>query len=110
MFPQRLAELRKSRNLTQAEFAKIFNIATGTIGMWESGKREPNYEMIVKIADYFDVSVDYLLGRDSDSPIPEEPDELLFALYGETKELSKEDRQKILEFAKFIKYDAQKKK
>ena len=64
MFSTRLAELRKNKGLTQAEFAKDFFIATGTIGMWESGKREPNHLTMRRIADYFSVSVDYLMGRD----------------------------------------------
>ncbi len=77
MFAQRIKQLRKQKNLTQAEFATIFNIATGTIGMWESGKREPNHDTIRKIADYFDVSADYLLGRtDNPAPISE-----VFAVY-----------------------------
>lgn len=64
MFAQRLRELRKNKDITQIEFARQFNIATGTIGMWETGKRQPDYDTLLNIAKYFDVSVDYLLGRD----------------------------------------------
>lgn len=103
MFSKRLAELRKAKNMTQNDFAKAFNIATGTIGMWESGKREPNYEMIQKIADFFDVTVDYLLGREDKKSDDTNMDDLQYALYGETKELSEEDKKKILDFAKFVK-------
>jgi DNA-binding transcriptional regulator YiaG len=52
MFAKRLAKLRKAKRLTQVIFANTFNIATGTIGMWESGKREPSYVMVEKIADF----------------------------------------------------------
>lgn len=56
--------LRKESGLTQIEFAKIFKISSGTIAMWETNKRQPDYETLNKIADFFNVSVDYLLGRD----------------------------------------------
>lgn len=64
MLKDKLKELRKKKGITQTDFAKEFNISIGTIGNWETGNREPDYEMLQKIADYFDVSVDYLLGRE----------------------------------------------
>lgn len=64
MFAERLKLLRKERKITQIKFAQDFNISKGTIGMWETGKREPDFEMVIRIADYFGVSSDYLLGRD----------------------------------------------
>ena len=65
MFAKRISELRKQRGITQVRFAEAFGISKGTIGMWETGKREPSTDTLKKIADYFDVTVDYLLGRDS---------------------------------------------
>lgn len=56
MFAEKLKALRKQKGLTQTQFAIDFNIATGTIGMWETGKRQPDYNTLVKIAKYFDVS------------------------------------------------------
>ena len=64
MLAEVLKDLRKKAGLTQADFAKHFNIATGTIGMWETGKREPDSKTLIRIAEYFDVSVDYLLGNE----------------------------------------------
>ena len=66
MFSQRLKELRKANGLTQIQFAEQFNIAKGTVGMWETGKREPDFDTISRIADYFQTTVDYLLGRTDD--------------------------------------------
>lgn len=63
MFAERLKSLRKRKGLTQIEFAKHFNIATGTIAMWETGKRAPDFSMLTEIADFFEVTVDYLLGN-----------------------------------------------
>ncbi|MCT6888198.1 MAG: helix-turn-helix domain-containing protein [Lactobacillus sp.] len=59
-----IAELRKKRQLSQSQLAKSLNIGSSTLGMYETGKREPNNAMLTKIADYFNVSTDFLLGRD----------------------------------------------
>ena len=63
MFADRLKQLRKGKDLTQIQLAQIFNVANGTIAMWETGKREPDFDTISRLADYFEVSVDYLMGR-----------------------------------------------
>lgn len=67
LFQVRLSELRQSFNLNQEEFAKIIKVDTSTIAKYETGDRKPNYDTLVKIADFFGVSTDYLLGR-SDNP------------------------------------------
>ncbi len=61
---EKIANLRKKRGMSQSQLAKELNIGTSTLGMYETGKRSPNPEMLNKIADYFHVSVDYLLGRE----------------------------------------------
>lgn len=61
MFADRLKQLRIKKGLTQVEFAKKFNISSGTIAMWETGKRTPDVETLKKIANFFDVTLDYLL-------------------------------------------------
>ena len=58
-----LADLRKNVGLTQKEFALIFNVSEGTIAHYEQGITIPNVEILSKFADYFNVTVDYLLGR-----------------------------------------------
>lgn len=64
-FGEILKKLRIERDLNQVEFAKIFNVAKGTVSNWENNNRFPDKDMLNKIADYFDVSVDFLLGRDT---------------------------------------------
>ena len=59
----KLAELRKDRNMSQKEFSKIFNVAQNTISQWEQGKRNMDTESLLKLADFFQVTTDYLLGR-----------------------------------------------
>ena len=70
-FGEILKKLRKGKGLTQIEFASEFNISNGTIAMWEIDKRQPDSETLTKLADYFEVSVDYLLGRNEKSPSEE---------------------------------------
>jgi len=62
-FPKKLAELRNEFNMTQKELASKLGVSRGTIGMYEIGQRDPDTETLIKIAELFNVSVDYLLGR-----------------------------------------------
>ena len=62
-FKDVLKELRINRGLTQDDLAKALKVSRSTIGMYESGSREPDYEILETIADYFNVDIDYLLGR-----------------------------------------------
>lgn len=61
----RLTQLRESLGLSKAEVARRLHVGNTTYSNWEYGLREPNIDMIVTLADFFDVSTDYLLGRDS---------------------------------------------
>ncbi len=61
-FPM-LREIRKENNLTQAELAKALKIGQRTVSSYESGEREPLASSLITYADYFNVSVDYLIGR-----------------------------------------------
>lgn len=63
MFSKRFIQLREERNLLQSDVAKIFNVEQPTVSQWENNKRIPDSSMIIIIANYFDVSTDYLLGR-----------------------------------------------
>ena len=103
MFSLRLKELRESHNLSQQSFANIINVSQSTVGMWESGKRTPDSEMLAKIADYFDVSVDYLIGRSSEYSVNDELKGVDFALYNETKELNDSQKKDVLKFVQFLK-------
>lgn len=59
----RMKELREEKGISQYAFSAKIGVAQSTVGNWESGSREPSIETLLKIADYFDVSLDYLLGR-----------------------------------------------
>ena len=66
-FPERLKELRISKSLTQKEIADSVGIAPVAYQRYEYGTREPAYQKLIALADYFDVSLDYLTGR-TDNP------------------------------------------
>lgn len=66
---KKISELRAKRGLSQSDLAKDLNVSTSTIGMWETDKRAIKDEIIVQIADYFNVSADYLLGREDNSDL-----------------------------------------
>lgn len=63
IFQERLLELRKLNNLTQRQVALALNISQPSYIRYENGGAEPSLENLVKLADMFDVSTDYLLGR-----------------------------------------------
>lgn len=59
----RLKELRTARSVSQVKLAIDLNVNQNSISRYESGLREPDYNTLIKIADYFNVSIDYLLYR-----------------------------------------------
>ncbi len=63
-FKERLKELRNEINLSQAQLAKELDVSQRCISSWETGFRQPDLKTLEKIAKYFNVSADYLLGLD----------------------------------------------
>lgn len=59
-----LKQLRDRERITQAELGKKLDIAPSTVSMWEKGYRAPDYDMLKRIARFFNVSTDYLLGNE----------------------------------------------
>lgn len=75
MVKDKIKELRNQKKLTQTELAQALNVSKGTIGNWEAGHRQPDHTALSKIADFFGVSVDYILDRENENS-PSETDEL----------------------------------
>ena len=69
-FGTRLRQLRKTNNMTQTQLAHKLGLAFSTISMYERGIREPDFETMEAIADYFNVSMDYLHGKNSTNSLP----------------------------------------
>lgn len=108
----RIKFLREELNMTQQELADKLNGAKSTVAMYEKGDRKPSMEVLLKLSEIFDCSIDYLLGK-SDIRNPEDFDEnkLYFALSQEDKGyISEEVKNDILRYAKFVIEEEKKKK
>ena len=106
----RLKELRKRDNLTQRQLAKIVGYEQTIISMWENGTREPGNETLIKMADYFNVTVDFLLGRDFEEKkepeilqVQEELSEEQIECIELIKQLNERDVLKLLGYAENLK-------
>lgn len=110
-FGERLRSLRIEKGLSQEEFGKIFNMTKSRISQYETGKHESDDETKKMFADYFQVSLDYLMGRSDirnpESPTLEEelqqllsdPDTLV--AFKDFQNLSDSDKQEIIDYIKF---------
>lgn len=120
-FPEILVKLRHEHKMTQQELADKIGVSRGTIGMYEIGKRDPDTETLIKIANVFNVTTDQLLGR-TDTPSPadkiteslsDDPELLEFwkdlkeredlrLFFKQTRELSPSDIKKVMRIIKAI--------
>jgi transcriptional regulator with XRE-family HTH domain len=62
MFKNRLKELRQEKGIGQVELAKKIGVSKGVISFWENGLREPNMHSLILLAQFFEVTIDYLVG------------------------------------------------
>lgn len=107
VFSSRLKELRASKGISQQKLADCLETSKSSVNMYERGEREPGFEMVMKIAYFFDVDTDYLFGK-SDIlnraltqayPVPDivhpskvDPDEFAIKMY---KRLDSDDKAEI---------------
>lgn len=104
---QRLRELRKAKGLSMKELGKMFGLAESTISLYESGKRQPDTEIIKRFANFFGVSVDYLLGvSQEEEPEYTEDEKELFDLI---MQLTDEEAQEMWHFLEYLISKRQKK-
>ncbi len=68
-FPERIRELRHKRGMTQTALGKIIDVGPDTISTYEKGKFYPEVRKLIVLADFLDVSIDYLLGRTDDPEV-----------------------------------------
>lgn len=105
---ENLKKIRNERNISQKTVADFLGVSQQAYANYENGKRQPEYKILAILADYFNVSVDYLLGREEIKKAPavaEAPtrENLRFALSGEVNGPLKEEQvDEVLEFARFI--------
>jgi len=100
----RLKILREEKNLFQSDLAKILNVSIAAYSFYESGKRDMGTDTVKKLADFFNVSTDYLLGI-SDIRNPEELKNIQFANNGglNTEGLGEEELKELQRQIDFIK-------
>lgn len=97
-FSERLKELRIKSQLSQVELAKRIGITSSAISMYECGQREPSFELEERIADYFNVDLDYLRGgSDTTSKLITGDAHLLLHIYNDLDEMS---QKMLLTYAK----------
>lgn len=102
MFQVRLKAMREQAHLSQAALAKKVGVAQSTVGMWESGRNKPENAKLEALANLFNVTTDYLLGRDDPTPsLDTQLSDIDFALSGEIRELSDDEKQDILDYVRF---------
>ncbi len=106
MFSKRLRNLRENKGIKQEDLGKILDLSASTIGMYEQGRRQPDNETLIRMADFFNVSVDYLLGktevRNYTEPYDDELEEVLFS---KAKNLTDSEKKTILNVINAIKKD-----
>jgi len=99
----RLRECREKANLSQKYVALTLGVAAPSVANWERGKTNPAHENIVRLADLYGVSVDYLLGRTNEHHGLGEYtiDDIDFALSGEIRDLTEDEKQDVLDYVRF---------
>lgn len=104
----RIRELRKQRGITMKQLGEVVDLAESTISQYETGKREPDNETLLKISEYFGVTVGYLLGAESEKTPTESGErkmsdaELKFALWGDCADVNDEDLADVRRYAAFV--------
>lgn len=103
MIKRRIDNLLEERNMNQAELAEKIGITAATLSRNINGINPPKAEIVSAIADFFNVSTDYLLGRSDNREILNNIDAFTFALYGEVKDLTDAEKEDILDMVKKMK-------
>ena len=100
-FDKILKLLRNEKNMSQQELADALGISKSSINMYERGERQPNFEVLEAIADFFNVDIDYLLGRTNKTTKIINPNTI--AAHFDGDEYTPEELDEIKAFAEFVK-------
>lgn len=96
----RIKELREALGIKQEELALLCNVTQSTISLWEIGKTAPRKKALEKLSERFGVSAGYILGMDDSNPKPDISN-IDFALSGEIRELTDDEKQDLLDYVRF---------
>ena len=108
----RLKELRERKGQTQSQLAEVLDVSQQAVGKWELDKASPDDKTLIRIADYYGVTTDYLLGYDDAPHYYTDPETAKLAqelkdhpqfkvMFDSTKDMDPESVKKIIEFIKF---------
>lgn len=109
---KRLRQLRTHKKLTQEELGKIINVSKVSISGYENGTRTPDTDNLRRLADYFDVDADYLLGRSSEPKQKERKktdDPLTNLMFDGWDEMDEETKREALDYIEYLKEKKKKK-
>ncbi|KMZ52377.1 helix-turn-helix domain-containing protein [Dorea sp. D27] len=98
-FANVLRLLRNGRGISQQELARLLGISKSAVNMYERGERQPNFETLELIADFFHVDIDYLLGR-TDTARSAYPDTV--AAHFDTDDLTDDEKKDVENYIEFI--------
>lgn len=114
MFSDRLKKARKSKGLTQEQLAEIISVERSSVGKYESANVIPSPEVLKRIANALDVSVDYMLERTNTTSTADAPavtdDQIKVALFGGDTEVTDAMWEEVKRFAAFVKENEDKKR
>lgn len=104
----RLRALRQEQNISMKQLGDIVGVAESTISLYETEKRKVDTDMLIKFANYFNVSTDYLLGvsDERNSSLDSDNigyDDFTYAMHNESRDLTDEDKEMLLGMAKMLK-------
>ena len=93
----RIKELRRKKKISQLELGEAIGFSQRSVASWENGTREPGVDALIRMADVFNVSLDYLMGR-----IPEAKRADVDILLTTYNELTQAGQQEVIHYSKFI--------
>lgn len=106
-FPQILSELKNKNGYTNAYIGQACGVSEGAVRTWLSGKKTPSSNALKSLSDLFGVSTDYLLDNEPKQKTPAEADvtfdDFTYAMYGESRELTEDDKNMLLDMARMLK-------
>lgn len=106
----RIRELRKARGITMKQLGKELGVAESTVSQYETGKRSIDNETLLRLGEFFDVTVGYLIGAEEDKKAPTDnskrstsDDDIKFALFGGSSNVTQDMYDEVLRFAAMVK-------
>lgn len=99
-----MRKIRKAKGLTMKELGSIVGVTESAISQYETGKRQADYEMLLKLSEALGCSVDDLFNEEKEKPAADDDDGLKFALFGgDADKISDEALEEVLNFARYVK-------